>query len=80
MLTWCIDPVFFLHHTQLDRLWWKWQQVDPRARLEDYSGKAAYTTNPDAGLRNSLPMGDLASDVRVEDMMNTESGLLCYRY
>lgn len=79
-LTQSIDPVFFLHHTQLDRLWWKWQQVDAQARLDDYSGKAAYTANSDAGLRDPLPLGDLAPDVRVEDVMDTESGFVCYRY
>ncbi|KAK7702785.1 hypothetical protein SLS64_009395 [Diaporthe eres] len=26
------DPLFFLHHTNLDRLWWDWQRVDPDAR------------------------------------------------
>ncbi|KAJ0104427.1 hypothetical protein J7T55_010891 [Diaporthe amygdali] len=26
------DPLFFLHHTNLDRLWWDWQQVDPDTR------------------------------------------------
>lgn len=26
------DPLFFLHHTNLDRLWWNWQRVDPDAR------------------------------------------------
>lgn len=26
------DPLFFLHHTNLDRLWWDWQQADPDAR------------------------------------------------
>lgn len=26
------DPLFFLHHTNLDRLWWNWQQVDPDTR------------------------------------------------
>lgn len=74
------DPVFFLHHTQLDRLWWKWQQVDAQARLEDYSGKAAYTSNSEASLRDPLPLGDLAPDVRIEDIMDTESELVCYRY
>ncbi|KAF6230923.1 hypothetical protein HO173_010831 [Letharia columbiana] len=74
------DPVFFLHHTQLDRLWWKWQQGDTQARLKDYSGKAAYTSSSEASLRDPLPLGYLAPDVRVEDIMNTESGLVCYRY
>lgn len=81
-LTQYIDPVFFLHHTQLDRLWWKWQQVDPKTRLEDYSGKAAYAyeSNSEASLKDSLPVGDLAPDVRVGNIMSTESELLCYRY
>ena len=51
-----------------------------QARLEDYSGKAAYTSSSDASLKDPLPLGDLAPDVRVEDMMNTESELFCYRY
>ena len=76
----CIDPVFFLHHTQLDRLWWKWQQVDPRARMEDYSGKAAYTSSSEASLGDPLPLGDLAADVQVEEIMDTKSKLVCYGY
>ena len=79
-LTELIDPVFFLHHTQLDRLWWKWQQVDARIRVKEYSGKAAYTSRSEAGLEDPLPLGELAGDVRVKDMMDTESGRLCYKY
>lgn len=32
------DPVFFLHHANLDRLWWQWQQANLTARLADMSG------------------------------------------
>ncbi|KAJ5708715.1 hypothetical protein N7488_008516 [Penicillium malachiteum] len=32
------DPVFFLHHAYLDRLWWRWQQADLPARLYDMGG------------------------------------------
>lgn len=47
----------------------------------EYSGKAANAlTTVDASLRDSLPMGGLARDVIVEDIINTESELLCYRY
>ena len=79
-LTRRVDPVFFLHHTQLDRLWWRWQQVDEAARLKDYSGKAAYTSSSEASLRDPLPLGSLGPDVPVEEMMKTESDRLCYRY
>ncbi|KAK7705175.1 hypothetical protein SLS64_008069 [Diaporthe eres] len=29
------EPLFFLHHTNLDRLWWNWQQADPDTRTYD---------------------------------------------
>lgn len=32
------DPVFYLHHSWLDRLWWGWQGLDPEARLADMGG------------------------------------------
>ncbi|KAI0477569.1 hypothetical protein GGR56DRAFT_673936 [Xylariaceae sp. FL0804] len=32
------DPVFFLHHTNLDRLWWQWQSANLTARLTDMGG------------------------------------------
>lgn len=37
------DPVFFLHHANLDRLWWEWQQLDSPARLEEMSGQSIPT-------------------------------------
>lgn len=33
------DPIFFLHHTNLDRLWWEWQKLDLPARLTDMGGR-----------------------------------------
>lgn len=33
------DPLFFLHHAYLDRVWWQWQQVNLTARLTDMSGQ-----------------------------------------
>ncbi|KAJ0168435.1 Tyrosinase [Colletotrichum tanaceti] len=32
------DPLFFMHHTNLDRLWWEWQSKDV-SRLTDMSGR-----------------------------------------
>ena len=32
------DPVFFLHHTNLDRLWWVWQSANLTYRLTDMAG------------------------------------------
>ena len=75
------DPLFFLHHTQLDRLWWKWQQVDVKNRLRDYSGRAVFnSTEGRAGLDDVLWFGDLGPSVKVSDIMDTRGGLLCYMY
>lgn len=32
------DPIFFLHHAYIDRLWWQWQQANLTSRLTDISG------------------------------------------
>lgn len=32
------DPLFYLHHTYLDKLWWQWQEKDRTKRLFEISG------------------------------------------
>jgi tyrosinase len=32
------DPVFYLHHSWLDKLWWDWQKLDLPNRLTDMGG------------------------------------------
>lgn len=32
------DPVFYLHHGYLDRLWWEWQSRDLSTRLTEIGG------------------------------------------
>lgn len=39
------DPIFFLHHANVDRLWWQWQQANLSARLTDMSGPLIPPTN-----------------------------------
>ena len=74
------DPVFFLHHTQLDRLWWLWQQKDIKNRLHQYRGAAASKSLEQASVKDLLPMGKLINDIEVMDILDTESGILCYNY
>ncbi|KAM7191450.1 tyrosinase [Rhypophila sp. PSN 637] len=52
------DPIFYLHHTWLDKLFWEWQALDLPARLYDISGPNlpdpfAPPPTPDPG---SLPL------------------------
>ncbi|KAK4622203.1 Tyrosinase ustQ [Fulvia fulva] len=74
------DPLFFLHHTQLDRLWWLWQQRSPERFLWAYGGHKSRHTMGLASLEDDLEYRGLADDVKVKDVMNTETGVLCYRY
>lgn len=76
----CVDPVFSSHHTQLDRLWWTWQQTDMRNHKWQYRGLAAHNSTEKASLTDIIPMGGLAPDIKVSEIIDTESDLLCYIY
>ena len=74
------DPVFFLHHSQLDRLWWIWQHADA-SRKDAYNGPVSSSSNDTAArLSDTLSLGDLAPEVNVGDIIDTEGAVLCYRY
>ncbi|KAH6711904.1 hypothetical protein BKA61DRAFT_677100 [Leptodontidium sp. MPI-SDFR-AT-0119] len=76
------EPLFFLHHAQIDRLWWKWQQENPSNREFEYAGQAAHLNSTElvpASLDDMLLMGGLAEDLRVRDVITTNSRL-CYKY
>lgn len=75
------EPMFFLHHAQVDRLWWLWQQENPETRLEDYSGNRVLNSGAnDAELTDVMDFMGLAANVTVEDVMGTSSEILCYEY
>ncbi|KAF2634875.1 Di-copper centre-containing protein [Massarina eburnea CBS 473.64] len=40
------DPLFYLHHTYMDKVWWQWQSAAPSSRLFDISGQNALYTLP----------------------------------
>ena len=74
------NPVFSLHHVNLDRLWWQWQQIKRQSRLTAYNGKANNNTEAAASLADHLDMGGLSRNIRVIDVMDTTAGPLCYGY
>lgn len=78
------DPLFYLHHTYLDRVWWRWQQQSLPARLTDFSG---YTTQDrpaggwiDATLDDELNMFGVIANARIRDVMDVTGDLLCMEY
>lgn len=80
------DPVFYLHHTQIDRLWWLWQQRDDKSRMWQYQGPTANvrltaTEHGDsASLEDILSLGKFGESIKVKTVMSTQTGRLCYRY
>ncbi|KAH6695254.1 hypothetical protein F5X68DRAFT_186745 [Plectosphaerella plurivora] len=72
------DPVFYLHHSQLDRVWWLWQMRDKKNRVHDYGGEGDNGQN--VTLSDVLPLAGLDADLTVADIMDTEGGEMCYRY
>ncbi|KAH7391524.1 hypothetical protein BKA64DRAFT_696230 [Cadophora sp. MPI-SDFR-AT-0126] len=78
------DPVFFLHHTQVDRLWWLWQERDVKTRAKDYHGpKEDFRHHPESTgskVSDVLSTDGFVPDGKVEDFLDTKNGLLCYEY
>jgi tyrosinase len=89
------EPLFFLHHTQVDCLWWLWQQNNPSVRNAEYVGIRERTPDfggrpllpgevapedPPATLEDVMPFMKLADDLPVSAVMTTESDVLCYTY
>ncbi|KAK1828919.1 hypothetical protein QBC39DRAFT_384610 [Podospora conica] len=74
------DPLFFLHHANVDRLWWDWQQKDPKNRTFTYYGPKQDGQGTPSTLDDVMPMGKLAPDVKVREYMDTQGDNLCYVY
>ncbi|KAH7211485.1 hypothetical protein DER44DRAFT_807467 [Fusarium oxysporum] len=87
------DPIFWLHHTNVDRLWDKWQRLDWPARKSDIGGPDTQYAYPydffgDKEYKNItlayvMDFGNLLPGrryVTVEEAMNTQGDRLCYTY
>lgn len=78
------DPLFYLHHTYIDKLWWQWQIQDLENRLKSIAGMTT-SKKPETGwvratLDDTLTLHGLARDMKIEELMDIESELLCYDY
>ncbi|PPQ91363.1 hypothetical protein CVT25_004130 [Psilocybe cyanescens] len=75
------DPIFFLHHAGLDRLWWKWQQEDLENRLYQVGGRV--NISPPYGevmLEYRLPFDIISSSIRIRNTMDPRLEPYCYTY
>ncbi|KAF8704782.1 Common central domain of tyrosinase, partial [Rhizoctonia solani] len=74
------EPLFFLHHAQVDRLWTLWQGRNA-TRLLDYQGNTIQNSTVfNATLQDTLDFMGLGDNRSVESVMDTLSNGLCYKY
>ncbi|KAK8078928.1 Di-copper centre-containing protein [Apiospora phragmitis] len=76
------DPVFWLHHLYVDRVFAAWQARDATgARRRTVAGCAdgARPCTP-LTLQTLVPMGGLQKDVTVGEVLDTTDGAMCYTY
>lgn len=77
------DPIFFLHHTNVDRWWYKWQQLNNSANALQYTGnKVQGESTLDATPQDIMPFLGLlgGNDLPVADVLLTNTSTLCYTY
>ncbi|KAF1975455.1 Di-copper centre-containing protein [Bimuria novae-zelandiae CBS 107.79] len=80
------EPLFYLHHAMIDRVWWIWQLLDKSERTgaEGISGTGTFLNNPPSAnttLDTVIDLGYAAGPpMTVRDLMSTTDGPFCYTY
>ncbi|KAI9337585.1 hypothetical protein BDR26DRAFT_863918 [Obelidium mucronatum] len=79
------DPLFFLHHAYVDKVFWRWQNLCPQYRYS-YEGNLAdgfNADNPEGGSSRVaslyIPL-DSWSNLTPVDVLDTNNDELCYTY
>ncbi|KAF2746070.1 monooxygenase [Sporormia fimetaria CBS 119925] len=76
------DPIFYLHHANLDHIFWQWQQKDRETRLREVGGPVAPLdySGQNVTMDFLVNLGPLGPDTMLEELLDTEGGKLCYTY
>ncbi|KAJ1323862.1 tyrosinase [Microdochium nivale] len=84
------DPMFWLHHSQIDRVWWMWQNQSPRAvteRLFQIGGTRTKRNDPPSDLATLEDLLDMdfatpqgAETLGIKHHVSTVAGPYCYVY
>ncbi|KAK2738809.1 hypothetical protein FQN55_000447, partial [Onygenales sp. PD_40] len=66
------DPAFYLHHGQIDRVWWIWQNQDPETRLHAVAGTHTVFNDPPSAnttLEDIIELGVNAGGFPLGDLL-----------
>ena len=78
------DPLFYMHHSFLDKVWWDWQKRDFTKRLTEISGYET-AVRPSTGwvnasMNSKLYMYDIVPNATIGELMDTRGDRLCFEY
>ncbi|RGP71029.1 tyrosinase [Fusarium sporotrichioides] len=77
------EPVFWLHHAMVDRIYWIWQALHPK-QARDISGTLTIENRPpsrDALKSDPLDVGVNAESITIDDALDTlDNTPFCYIY
>ncbi|KAK1753572.1 hypothetical protein QBC47DRAFT_386759 [Echria macrotheca] len=76
------DPAFYLHHGQVDRVFWIWQMLDFPNR-QNVWGTTFFldlVPSPNTTVNDIIDLSPLAPPVKIKDVMSTVAGPNCYVY
>ncbi|CAE6436017.1 unnamed protein product [Rhizoctonia solani] len=83
------EPMFFLHHGNIDRLWWLWQKLNSKNEAAFAGGSVRNLTRPDLYPNGAAPWMDTSTpiptagmfnSVTIGDVLDTTGDTLCYIY
>jgi len=86
------DPLFFMHHAMVDKIWYDWQNKAPQNKYAFGGGTIATLNNftlytefptglpPFTNFDSLIPGDNLWNNITVWDVMDTTGDTLCYTY
>lgn len=80
------DPGFYLHHAQIDRVWWIWQNQKPVERTNAVAGTMTFFNDPpsrNVTLDDVVDLEHLADTLPLKKLMSTvglQGSPMCYIY
>ncbi len=77
------DPAFYLHHAQIDRVYWIWQNLDFEHRQGVFGTNTILNQPPSANttVEDLVDLSPLGGSTKIKTLMNTVGGTpLCYVY
>ncbi|KAI0299582.1 hypothetical protein BC826DRAFT_1102698 [Russula brevipes] len=86
------EPLFFMHHAMIDKVWSDWQHRNPENAKSFFGGSVqaiqsldSYNKYPNGAppflsLDTIMPSDGLFPEVTIGDVLNTTGGVLCYVY